>query len=285
MTAVSQAPRALPMTPGRRVALAIGVPVALAVIAATGLSLVADIGQASFPVSLPSIPVRHGQLAVGTGGGDLTVHQGQGGTARLVGTVEYTFVRPTVYNRPTADGTSIAVKCRTAVGNCGLDATLAVPAGVGVALSSGGGNMSVSGIDNSVALASGGGDVTISGVAGTAEVDTGGGNVTAAGLAATLHFTTDGGDVNGTGLAAASVTVASGGGNVTMRFTRAPRNVVVASGGGDVTVVVPRGVTAYHIVSAAAGGGYAVSVPTSSSSPHLISVDSGGGNITITEAG
>ena len=48
-------PARLRMTPGRWVALAIGVPIALALIAWSAFSLVTGIGQASFPVNA-SIP-------------------------------------------------------------------------------------------------------------------------------------------------------------------------------------------------------------------------------------
>ena len=47
----------LRMTPGRWLALAIGVPVALALIGWTGFSLVTTLGQASFPVNT-AIPVQ-----------------------------------------------------------------------------------------------------------------------------------------------------------------------------------------------------------------------------------
>ena len=54
-TPATGAPRAsggaLRMTPGRWVALAIGVPIALALIGWSAFSLVAAIGQASFPVN------------------------------------------------------------------------------------------------------------------------------------------------------------------------------------------------------------------------------------------
>ena len=73
VTSPPRPPAALRMTPGRWVTLVIGVPIALAFIGWSGFSLVAGIGQASFPVST-TIPVKHGRLAASTGGGDITVH-------------------------------------------------------------------------------------------------------------------------------------------------------------------------------------------------------------------
>ena len=273
---------ALRMTPGRRVALAIGVPVALALIAGSAFSLVAWIGQASFPVST-SIPLQDGHLVASSGGGDITVHQDQARSsmARLTGTVDYSLVRP----RLTISGDGFHLDCRLATGNCGLNATLDVPLDTAaVNLASEGGNMQVNGIDSDVTLNSSGGDVAISGVGGVADVTTGGGNVTASDLTRTLQFSTDGGDVNGTGLSALRVTTESGGGNVTLAFTGVPVNLNVISDGGDITILLPHGSTRYAITYNTDGGDYSAPVPVSSSSRNAIDVQSGGGNVSIAES-
>ena len=268
------------MTPGRWITLLIGVPIALAFIGWSAFSLVASIGQASFPVST-AIPVEHGRLMASTGGGDITVHQGQlrAGAARLTGTVRYSLVRP----RFTVSDSGISLHCRVPAGDCGLNATLDVPPRTMVNLTSGGGNMQVSGIQGNVTLDSGGGDVGISGIGGTAGVLTGGGNLTASDLGGILTFTTSGGDVNGSGLFSPHVTMSTGGGNVSVVFTQVPDNIRISSSGGDVTIVLPRGTTSYAITSHADGGGYHASVPTNDASSHKIKLDTGGGNVSITE--
>jgi hypothetical protein len=274
-------PAALRMTPGRWATLAIGVPVALVLIGWSAFSLVSGLGRASFPVST-TIPVQNGRLAVGTGGGDITVHQGRvsGGTARLTGKVEYSLVRPTF----TVSGSGISLHCRLPTGNCGLNATLDVPSHTAVDLNTGGGNMQVSGIQGNVMLDSGGGDAGISGIGGTANVQTGGGNLTASDLGGVLKFTTSGGDVDGSGLFSRHVSTGSGGGNVTLVFTAVPDYVKVSSGGGDITIVVPRGSASYAIKSNASGGDFGALVPKNDAARHTIQVDSGGGNISIAEA-
>jgi hypothetical protein len=273
-------PAALRMTPGRWATLAIGVPIALVLIGWSAFSLVASIGGASFPVSA-TIPLQNGRLVASTGGGDITVHQGQvsGGTARLTGKVEYSLVRPTF----TVSGSGISLHCRLPTGNCGLNATLDVPSHTAVDLNTGGGNMQVSGIQGNVTLDSSGGDARISGIAGAADVLTGGGNLTASHLGGVLNFTTSGGDVNGSGLFSPHVTTGSGGGNVTLVFTAVPEYVKISSSGGDITIVVPSGNASYAITSNASGGDYHSTVPTNDASPHSIQVDSGGGNISIAE--
>jgi len=283
VTGPRRAPGALRMTPGRWVALAIGVPIALVLIGWTGFSLVAQLGQASFPVSY-AIPVQDGHLTASVGGGDITLRPVQGSTARLTGTVRYSLVRPAISESTTASGTTIIVDCRIPAGICGLNATLDVPQHTAVRLTSGGGNMQVSGIESDVTLDSGGGNVAVSGVGGIANVSTGGGNLTASDLAGILQFTTSGGNVNGNSLSAPQVTTDSGGGNVTLVFTKVPANLDIVSGGGDITVLLPHGSTHYAITSSSGGGNDSASVPTSSTSSNKIKVDSGGGNIAIAEA-
>ena len=281
-TGPSRPPDALRMTPGRWVTLLIGVPIALAFIGWSGFGLVADIGQASFPVSA-TIPVEHGRLVASTGGGDITVHQGQlsGGAARLTGTVRYSLVRPHF----TANDSGVSLHCGLPTGNCGLNATLDVPPRTMLDLTSGGGNMQVSAIQGNVTLNSGGGDVGISGIGGTANLLTGGGNVTAGSLGGILTFTTSGGDVDGSGLFSRHVTMSTGGGNVSLVFTQVPDDVTIGSSGGDITIVLPHGGTAYAITAHTAGGDYsAPGVPTNDASGNKIKIDSGGGNVSITEA-
>jgi len=281
VTSRPRPPGALRITPGRWITLLIGVPIALAFIGWSAFSLVADIGQASFPVST-TIPVEHGRLTASTGGGDITVHQGRlsGGAARLTGTVQYSLVRPVF----TVTDSGVSLHCGLPTGNCGLNATLDVPPRTVVDLTSGGGNMQVSGIQDNVTLDSGGGDVGISAIGGSADLLTGGGNVTAGDLGGILTFTTSGGDVNGGGLFSRHVTMSTGGGNVSLVFTQVPDDLRISSSGGDISIVLPHGGTSYAIQSNAGGGDYHASVPTNDASGHKIKLDSGGGNILIAEA-
>ena len=141
------AARTLRMTPGRWLTLVIGVPIALALIAWTGFSFVAGLGQASYPVNA-TIPLQSGHLVASTNGADLTLHQDQArsSTARLTGIVQYSLVRP----KFTATGTDVNLACHIPTGNCGLNATLDVPADTPVDLATGGGNVQASGIQRDV---------------------------------------------------------------------------------------------------------------------------------------
>jgi hypothetical protein len=275
-------PARLTMTPGRWVTLMIGVPVALVLILGGGLSLVSNIGVASYHVDR-AIPLDHGRLVASANGSDLTVRQGQpsGDAAQLTGTVQYSLVRPDL---TVTDGTGFSLHCRLFLGNCGLDATLSVPPGTALDLTSGGGNMQVGGVQSAVTLTSDGGDVSLSGSEGAATVDSGGGNLNVSDLGGVLKFITSGGDVNGNILTSPKVILDTGGGNVSLTFTRPPANLSVTSSGGDITIVVPRGATEYAINKSTEGGDYGASVPSNDLANNKITVDSGGGNVSITRS-
>jgi hypothetical protein len=281
----SHPPARLTMTPGRWVALMIGVPIALALILGGGLSLVTDIGTASYHVDR-AISLDHGRLVASANGSDLTVRQAQAGgsSARLTGTVQYSLIRP---DFTVTDGTGFSLRCRLFLGNCGLDALLSVPAGTALDLTSGGGNMQVGGIQSAVTLTSGGGDIWLSGSRSAAIVDSGGGNLSVSDLGGVLKFITGGGDVDGNGLRSPVVTVKSGGGNVSLTFTSVPSNVDVEGSGGDVTIVLPRGATQYAVTVVTGGGNYQPSplVPVNQAAVDRITVNSGGGNVSIVKAG
>src|ERR1019366_7697930 len=158
--------------------LVIGVPLVLGLIGWTGFGVIADFGQASFPVSSYTMPVDHGQLVAN------------------VANVQYTLIRPAVTDSTTASGTTIGLNCHMQIDNCALDATLSVPYNTAVTLSSGGGDIAIAGTGGNVSLSSDGGNVTVSGVGGNASVSTGGGDLTASTLAGQLRFDTEGGNVN-----------------------------------------------------------------------------------------
>ncbi len=277
-----RAPAVLRMTPGRWVALAVGMPVALALIGWSAFSLVAWIGRASFPINT-SIPVQDGHLVASTGGGDITVHQDQARSdkARLTGTVQYSLVRPHL----TIDGAGVHLDCRLPTGNCGLNAILDVPADTPVDLATGGGNVQASGLQRDITLDTAGGDVTLSGIDGNTDLATGGGNVNAGNLGGIVNFTTAGGDVTVNDLFSPHVKLQTGGGNVTLVFTKAPAYLDITSSGGDITVVLPHSTTQYGISYQTGGGDYSASVPVNlAAKAHTITVDSGGGNVSISEA-
>jgi DUF4097 and DUF4098 domain-containing protein YvlB len=279
-----RAPAPLPMTPGRWITLMIGVPIVLALIGWTGFSIATAIGRASYPVS-GTIPLENGQLVASTGGADITLQQDQarGNAARLAGTVQYSLVHPNF----TVTGTAVNLDCRLPSGNCGLNATLDVPADTPVDLATGGGNVQASGLQRDVTMDTAGGDVTLSGIGGNTDLSTGGGNVNAGDLGGVVTFTTAGGDVTVNDLFSANVKLETGGGNVALTFTKVPASLDITSSGGDITVVLPHSTTTqYDISYQTEGGDYSApeGLANLAAKDHTITLDSGGGNVNISEA-
>jgi len=254
----------LPLTRARRAALAIGVPLCLVFTAYTGLSLVASVGQGHFPVSY-AFPAGTGNANVSVSEGDVTVRQA-GTKAQLTGTATYSLIRPDLKTRHIPGGVAIGYRCMVPAGNCGLVATLSVPAGMAASVSTGGGDATAVGTTGNVTLSTGGGDVTVDRVSGVLSLSTGGG---------TIH---------GTAITSTRVTARSSGGDIAIVFIQVPRDVQVDTGGGSVTIVVPPGPAQYRVTANTGGGTVSESVPLNTSSPNVITAASGGGDITIRQA-
>jgi hypothetical protein len=257
--------RPLPMTRARRVALALGVPACLALTAWGAFSIVGEIGQGQFPVS-DTIPVSGGQVTAHFGGGSVHLEQGAVGQAKVTGTAHYSLVRPTFTAQRVGGGVAFGYNCDLPVGNCGLDATVRVPVGT------------------TTAISTDGGDATVTGTTGDVTLSSGGGNVTADHASGDLTLSTDGGNINGTALTAARVTAGTGGGDVQIEFASVPANVRITSDGGNITIIVPRGATQYNVNASSAGGNVSDLLPINTSSPHTITATTGGGNVTLREA-
>src|SRR5215471_8430645 len=78
----------LPMTRSRLLALLLGVPIALVLIAWTGLTEVAYAGLGSYPVRL-AVPVSGSTVSLSAGAADVQVTQAAGSTLRLAGKARY----------------------------------------------------------------------------------------------------------------------------------------------------------------------------------------------------
>ena len=313
----------LRMTSGRWIALAIGVPVALALIGWTGFSLVTTVARGSYPFSYP-VPVDDGQVAVNTNAGDVTLREAPGTTtARLSGIVYYGLIRPGISESTTPTGANIGMSCNGVNTNCGMNASLDVPPRTavtlwsnggdiaaadfssGVTLWAGGGNVTATSLAGDLQLDTGGGDLTGNGLtgaiqvateggninadnwtgSGTAHIDTGGGDLSASGLTGNVQLATEGGNVDASGVASGAVNIDSGGGDITLALTQAPDSLVITAEGGNVTVILPPGDTTYGLSLPDTQGGN-VSYPSSlvnSKSTHKISIDSAGGDITISQ--
>ena len=290
---------AFPMTRGRRVALALGVPVCLALVAYNGFDLVANFGEGKYAVSY-ALPAGAKSLNLSDAGGQVTIKQASVSRATLTGTARYSLIRSTVTEHTAGGRTTIGNHCPLRlVGDCELDATVSVPVGLPVSASTGGGNASVTGTTGPVTLSSGGGDLSADDVSGLLSLNTGGGNIQVNAITApTLTASSSGGDITAAGVSSGTftanttggniqatvtsprVTAGSGGGDIEIVFTTDPSNVRVSTSGGNITIVLPRDGTRYAIAATSAGGQVS-QIPSDPNSTRAITATTGGGHISI----
>jgi hypothetical protein len=270
----------LPVTRARRVVLTVGLPVVLALIGLMSYNAVALSDRASYRVHV-SVPARGGQTRVTIDNADATVRPGSGDQISLTGTLQGSLARPSFSWRSAASGLMLHSRCWAWAGFCSLEYDIAAPAGLPLAVSDGYGDLNASGFAGHVTLSSGGGDITASRLSGAIELDSGGGDVTASGLDGSVRLSDGAGNIVVTGLAATDVVGDNGSGNITLTFTKVPRQVNVTDESGDITLVLPRGPTYYRVETSSESGNTSVSVNHRLSSPYVITASNGSGNITI----
>ena len=271
----------LRLTPGRQAALIVGVPVVLALIATYAFGLLGDFAKGSFRVDY-TVPGRAGAMSMSFSGGDVTVRGGAPApdVARVTGTVVYSFERATV--RHTAG--SISLDCPFAgFGDCALNANVSVPPQDTLNVSTGGGDVSASGLTGTERLSTDGGNLTVSYATGDLTMTTGGGDVRADHVGgATVSLATDGGNITGSAMTSPVVTASSGGGDITLTFTSAPRNLRVTTDGGNIRIVVPPG--SYYVSKTTDGGNLGGNLSSTNGATDTITAHSGGGDITINQS-
>jgi DUF4097 and DUF4098 domain-containing protein YvlB len=216
----------MPMTAGRRLALVIGVPAALALIGAAAASAVGVTGQSSllaglrqtYRVTLPPVPVRAGAVTLSIDTGDARFGPGRPGddqVARVTGTARYQGRRPSFTDRTTPAGTVLQSSCTGRFPSCSASYAVAVPSGVALRATGTSGDMTVRHLTGAVTLQVGTGDI-----AGTA-------------LTGSLHITDRSGDVT-LGTVSGPVQVSDRIGDVAIAAVSGP--VQVSAQSGDVTL-------------------------------------------------
>jgi hypothetical protein len=294
----------LPMTPGRRAILVIGVPVALAVIVAgvagwASGAVTAFTRQVSYRVAV-NVPAAGGHVNLTVDNADTTLGASTGDRIRVRGTFRGSLVRPSFSWQSTAAGLALHSHCRVPAGLCTLRYAITAPARLPVAVTDSSGNLDARGFRGTVTVTDGSGDlgaedlagtirlddssgnIAASGLAGGIRLDVGSGDVDASGLSGNIRFQDDSGNVVIDGLAATDVSGRVGSGDVTLTFTKVPGRVQVSDSSGNVTVVLPPGPTAYDVIASSSSGNTAIAVPRSSSSKHVIIVTSESGDVTVT---
>jgi hypothetical protein len=288
------------MTPGRITALLIGVPVALGLVALTAFSLLAPFAGGRYHVSYTA-PASTRSLTVNSNGGELSVKPTAADRVTLNGTARYSFIRSTFTAKTTAGDMAMNYHCAPLPSsNCGLDATIGVPAGLPVNVSTDGGDASVSRISASVTLHSAGGNLSADHITGPLNLSTDGGNIQLDAITAPLTASTMGGDVNAadvgsrtvtihtsggniqvTGITSQKVTASTSGGDIEIVFSSVPGSVDVNTSGGNITLVLPPGSAQYDVNAHTDGGTVSDGLVHNSASGHRITATTGGGDIIL----
>jgi hypothetical protein len=271
----------LPLTPGRRAALIIGVPVTAALFGWMAFSAVALASQVSYRVHL-SVPVTGQGVRLALGQADAVVRAGSGSRIQVGGTLSGSLARPEFHWRPIAAGLALAARCPVPTGNCNVDFHVTVPSGLPLNVSGSSGDLDVSGFRGQVTLSDGSGDLSASRLAGTISLSSGSGDITASGLTGgRVRVTNGSGNIDVTGLAATDVVGGEKSGDVTLTFTRAPRRVSIENGSGNITLVLPRG-PSYQVDARSSSGQTSVGVKTRPSAPYVITAINRSGDINVT---
>src|SRR5690242_16303913 len=271
----------LPLTRGRLLALILGVPVAFALIAWTGLTEVAYAGMASYPVRL-AVPVHGSTVNLSVGQADVQVTQAAGSTLQLTGKARYSLFRSNVTWHRTPSGVVVSPQCHFFVGNCSFSFHAVLPAGKRSVLSDGSGNLTLQGLTGPVTVGSGSGDVQVNGLTGTVSLQNGSGNITGGALSGPkVTLKAGSGDIAIDSLESPDVVVTDGSGNIDLTFTKAPTRVRVSNSSGNVNVVLPRGVR-YQVNATTDSGNRTVSVLQTTAPGHVITVTDGSGNVSVT---
>ena len=110
-----------------------------------------------------------------------------------------------------------------------------------VTLSDNSGDLTASRLTGNVHLADSFGALTASGLAGSIRLDNNSGDIQAAGVTGDTRLQDSFGTISVTGLAAADVVARNNSGDISLTFTKVPRQVNVTDSFGNITLVLPPG--------------------------------------------
>jgi hypothetical protein len=292
----------MPMTPGRVIALILGVPVSLGIIGLFAMSLVAPLAQANVRFDRTvTLPGPTAGVTVDNPDLTLTPVTSDDRVIHVSGTFSGSFAKPAFALHTTATGIAVTSRCLVPTGNCSGSVDVTVPAGVSVLANDSNGDLTASGLSGQVTLSAESGDLTVGRLSGTVSLADASGQLTASGLsggtvrlsdssgditasgvsASAVTLTDSSGDITVTGLDAADVTGKDQSGNITLTFTKAPRRVDVSDSSGDITLVLPPGPAYYQVSAQTVSGGLSVGVRRRASSPYVITAAASSGDVTI----
>jgi DUF4097 and DUF4098 domain-containing protein YvlB len=249
---------------GRIAALAIGLPIVVALLALGALNLVGLLSQTSETHSA-RYQWQAGEISVDTSAGDIRVVAGSGSQVSVSYTEHYQLKKPTVSATTSNGGVQLTGRCPSGIldNNCAIDYVVTVPASSGLTLHTGAGNISAAGSSGNGSLSTGSGNIGFTDLSGDIVAHTGSGNV------------------SGTRTSSKHVHASTGVGDVNVEWINSPSSVVTETGSGDIGLVLPRGSGPYRTSTHTGVGSTDVSVATDPTAAFSISATTGVGNISI----
>ena len=263
-----------PMTRARRAALVIGVPVCLLLVAYNGLDLVANFGEGHYPVN-HTFPAGAKSLNLNVTG-QLTIKPTAASQATLTGTARYSLVRTALTEHASGGAITLGYGCDVPVGDCGLDATVTVPATVTtLTTNSGGGNATVTGTTGPVTLSTGDGDLSVTHASGPLTLNTASGSIAVSAIRSkTLSASSGDGSIQVTGVTSATaITANTDSGSIDWSGI-ATTTLTASTGDGDIQA---KGVTSHTITADTDSG----SIDWSGIATDALIASTGNGNIAI----
>jgi hypothetical protein len=250
----------LVITRARRITLAVGVPLILAVIVLVALDLLARVSPTSTTINTVAA-IQGTSLAVSADEGNLTLVPSADNRVHVSGTAFSSFAAPRLHWSTSGSAMALGLQCAPLPGSCSLSARIAVPPQVRVTAT-----------DRS-------GSITASGLRGGADLSTNSGNIQVSDVGGDLSLGSNSGSVSGAGLLSKVAVVSNQSGDISLRFAVVPDRVQVEDQSGDISLIVPR--RPYKVSAQANSGTTTVDVPTDPLSHQVISAVDDSGDITI----
>jgi Putative adhesin len=232
-------------TPGRLVALVIGLPLMLAGVSWGAFGFVGLLARTS-EHHHASYAWSGGPISLALDSGDVQIRTSDTRAVEVDYTEHYELKRPAVHGTASSAGVALTGRCPTGIfaQNCSINYVISVPRQAALALRVGDGAISLTGVTATV----------------------------------TAH--TGDGAVNGTGLRSKDLQASVGDGGVRLQWAAAPQHVQASVGDGSVNVTVPTGSGPYAIRQSGSGSSD-IQVATSPSAPASMILHAGDGSVRV----
>jgi hypothetical protein len=210
---------ALRATPGRVVALVLGLPLMLAGVAWGAFAFIGGLARTS-EHHHATYAWSGGNISLNVGSGDAVIRTSDTTSVQVDYTEHYELERPTVHAASSKSGVELTGRCPSGIfgQNCSINYVISVPKQAALQVHLGHGSLNLQGISASVVAHSGDGSI------------------------------------NGSGLQSKNVQATVGDGSVHLQWASAPASVTSSVGDGSIDVTVPNGSGPYAIRQSGSGG-------------------------------